>query len=227
MNDDDELSHRPQSRREWHGAWRSLVVPLIAIGAIVSSIWYLESGRSLPLIGGSNSTDGGQQDGTFFSLESQGIKLGAVGGPAPKVGEPAPDFTLQDMDGKVVRLSDFRGQTLVLNFWATWCAPCRQEFPEFVATYERNKDKGLAIIGVNIKENVRSVRKFADDFGARFPVVIDADGSVASQYRIQGLPVTWFIDGEGIIQGQVIGLVTKGLLRTNLAEAGFVLTEQP
>lgn len=228
MSGDDELGQRPESRRERLGVWRSLILPLLAIGAIVGFIWYLESGDDPPLAGDGGATpNDGQQDGTFFSFESQGIKLGASDGPGAKVDEAAPDFALQDIDGKVVRLSDFRGQAVVLNFWATWCAPCRQEFPEFVSAYERDKDKGLAIIGVNIKENARSVRKFADDFGAEFPIVIDTDGSVASQYRIQGLPVTWFIDREGIVRGQVIGLVTKKLLSSNLAQAGFTLSEAP
>jgi len=125
-----------------------------------------------------------------------------------------------------VRLSDFRGQTVVLNFWATWCTPCRREFPEFAETYDRERDRGLVILGVNVKENLSNVRKFTSDFGATFPILMDADGSVASQYRIVGLPVTWFIDREGIARAQVIGLVTESLLKSNLGEAGFVL-ERP
>jgi peroxiredoxin len=207
------------------GAIRTFILPLLLLMLLIGFLWYWDSGRAVPFLREENTagTTGGQDDG-FFSLESQGIKLGAAGGAAPKEGEVAPDFNLRDVNGKVVSLSDFRGQTIVLNFWATWCAPCRREFPEFVEAYERNKDKGLIIVGVNLRENAGSVRKFADQFGARFPVLLDIDGSVASQYRLIGLPVTWFIDSQGVVRSQVIGPVTPGLLRTNLAGAGFELT---
>src|SRR5437870_4726860 len=107
MSEEPELEQRPQSRREWHGIWRSLVLPLFVVGGIVAAIWYLNTGRSLPVLGGSDqSVD--QQNDTYFSLKSQGIKLGASGGGAPKKGEMAPDFTLVDLEGNVVRLSDLR-----------------------------------------------------------------------------------------------------------------------
>ena len=223
MDQDGELSHRPQSTREWNGAWRSVILPFLAIVSIIGAIWYLDSGRSIPLL---QSENGGEDDtATYLSLESQGIKLGAAGGPAPAIDAPAPDFTLLDVDGNVVSLSDFRGQTVVLNFWATWCAPCRQEFPEFVSAYNRQKDQGLVILAVNVRENSDSVGKFARDFQAIFPILLDRNGSVAAQYRMQGLPVTWFVDESGVIRGQVIGLVTKSLLSSNLEQAGFNLSE--
>jgi len=231
VSDESELNQRPQSRREWQGVWRSLVLPLVAIGAIVGSIWYLDSGSS-PLPGSKNragisADDVGQPDGTFFPLESQGIRLGPSGGLAPRIGQPAPDFTLRDLDGKVVRLSDFRGQTVVLNFWATWCAPCRREFPLLVDLYERNRDNGLVVLGVDLQEAVPSVRKFASEFGAKYPILIDGDGSVASQYRVAGLPVTWFIDRDGVARVQIIGLLSKGVIKSSLAESDFTPRESP
>lgn len=196
--------------------WTPLLVKVAVVTGIVALMWYL-SGAPLP----------GDSDGPrYASLDSQGVQLGASSGEKADLDEPAPDFALQDVDGKVVRLSDFRGQTVVLNFWATWCTPCRREFPEFAEAYDREKNRGLVILAVNLKENLSAVRKFSSDFGAGFPILMDTDGSVASQYRIQGLPVTWFIDREGVTRGQVIGLVTENLLRINLQEAGLMM-ERP
>jgi len=210
-----------------HSKWRTAGFPFLVLAAIIASLWYWDSGRDVPLLREREASNASNGQDDFFSLESKGIKLGPAGGPAPKEGEPAPNFSLRDLNGKIVSLNDFRGQTVVLNFWATWCTPCRREFPEFVDVYERNKDKGLIIIGVNLRENAGSVRKFADDFGAKFPVLLDTDGSVSTQYRIVGLPVTWFIDTEGIVRSQVIGLVTRRLLSINLEKAGFELIDKP
>lgn len=211
-----------------NSVWRSVVFPIVILAMILGALWYRDSGREVPLLRERNvvSDSIGPDDG-FFSLESRGIKLGGAGGPAPKIGEPAPDFTLLDLNGKVVHLSDFHGKTVIINFWATWCTPCRREFPEFVELYERNKENGLVIVGVNLQESAGSVRKFVDDYGAKFPIVLDKAGSVANQYRLTGSPVSWFVDADGIVRGQVIGLVTKALLKTNLAEAGFELREKP
>ena len=220
-----ELDSRPQSRREWRGAWRSVVLPLLVVGGILVSIWYLESGRDLSILNGSGVSEGPiAAEASFVSLESQGIKLGAAEGPAAAIGEPAPDFALADLDGNLVRLSDLRGKAIVLNAWATWCTPCRREFPELVELYEANKDGGLVVIGLNLQEAPVNVRKFADDFGAEYPIVIDKDSSVIGRYRLLGLPSTWFIDADGILRAQHIGLLTEKILAAKLAESGFTVT---
>ena len=223
-----EFEDRPQSRREWRGALRGIVVPLMVVAAIVGSIWLLENDGDLPFLAGSNGGPGPiPDDATYVSLESQGIKLGAKDGPAPKIGEPAPDFALTDLDGNLVRLSDLRGKTVLLNAWATWCTPCKREFPELVGLYEANKDRGLVVIGLNLREAPPVVRKFAEEFGAKFPIVIDKDGSVISRYRLLGLPSTWFVDANGILRAQHIGLLTEEVLLAKLSDSGFTVAGYP
>ncbi len=221
MTDEGELSQRPQNRREWSGPWRSIVLPLGLVAAVVGGLVYLDEGGSRPLVGRiggeSNAIQGTQQ---FLSPESLGIKLGPAGGPAAKLNEPAPDFALLDLAGNVHRLSDYRGKTVVVNFWASWCKPCRREFPLFVETYEREKDHGLVILGVNVEESPDQVRKFVTDFGATYPILLDK-GPVASRYRVSGLPETWFIDADGVARIQIIGEVSKGTLARSLEETGF------
>lgn len=205
---------------------RSYALRVLVVCTVAAFLLYAQSGRNLPFLGNprGGNIPSAAGDVTYFSLESQGIELGPLGGSSAKVGEPAPDFALRDLNGKVVRLSEFRGDTIVVNFWATWCPPCRQEFPELVTYYERYKDRGLVIVAVNLQESRHSAAKFASDFEATFPIVLDTEGSVAWQYRILGLPTTWFIDGEGIVRSQVIGLLTPDLLKKNLEEADFQTT---
>lgn len=213
-------------------AWRRWPVSLGALLLIGVAIWYLQRGSAMP----SSSPDGSGdvvQDrsaaagGGFVSFQSQGVKLGAAGGAAPKIGRAAPEFTLLAPDGGVVRLSDFRGKTVVLNFWATWCAPCRQEFPELVRLYKRNADQGLVVLGVDLQESPAIVRAFTDEFSASFPTAIDRKGDVGSQYRLLGLPTTLFIDTEGVVRAQHTGVLAQKVLRTKLAETSFSMAGNP
>lgn len=222
----EKAVERPQRRRDRLGPWRSLVLSLLPLVAISFAIWYLQSGLALPLVGG---PAGGSisNDAAFVSLESQGIELGASGGPAPKIGEPAPDFALPDVDANVVRLSDFRGKTVVMNAWATWCPPCREEFPELVNLYDANKDRGLVVLGVDLQESPGQVQQFAEEFGAKFPIVIDLDAEVAGQYRLLGLPTTWFIDAQGILRAQQVGVLSKRIIAEKLNETGFQVSTGP
>ncbi len=219
-NDGDREAHRavaPSAAVFAHGpARRRIAVAFVAVALISGAIWALQSG-ALPLPGRASGTAG---EG-FVTFGSQGIKLGAAGSAAPKIGEPAPEFTLLDTNGNVVRLSNFRGKTVVVNFWATWCSPCRQEFPELVRTYDRQAGRGLVVLGVDLQEGPKVVREFADEFSARFPIVIDAKGDVAKQYRLLGLPTTMFIDTAGVIRGQHVGVLTSQILTKKLAEADF------
>jgi thiol-disulfide isomerase/thioredoxin len=133
-------------------------------------------------------------------------------------GESAPDFTLVDLEGNQVSLSDFRGKTVFINFWATWCPPCRAEMPEIEAVYQEYKDKGVVVIGVDILEPEDVVRQFVEQGGYSWTFVLDISGEVAANYRITAIPTSFFIDREGIIQAVNIGAMTKRAIENKLTE---------
>ncbi len=134
------------------------------------------------------------------------------------VGESAPDFTLVDLEGNQVSLSDFRGKTVFINFWATWCPPCRAEMPEIEAVYQEYKDKGVVVIGVDILEPEDVVRQFVEQGGYSWTFVLDTSGEVAANYRVTAIPTSFFIDREGIIQVVNIGAMTKRAIENKLTE---------
>ena len=119
----------------------------------------------------------------------------------------APDFELPDLDGQQVALSDFRGQPVMLNFWAIRCAPCRYEMPLFQEIHEDNKwiEKGLVILAVNLQESADDVRLFMGQNGLSFTVLLDYTGAVSNMYGVMGIPATLFIDKDGIIKSAVMG----------------------
>lgn len=133
-------------------------------------------------------------------------------------GQFAPDFAMQYADGTRSLLSDWQGQPVVLNFWATWCAPCREEMPEFVAVHDQYKDDGLVIVGVNAQETASQAAQFMGEYGMAFPVVLDTRGDVQQLYNVRGLPTTVFIDRDGRIVDRWAGLLDRQLLEEYLAE---------
>lgn len=130
----------------------------------------------------------------------------------PVVGSPAPDFQLTDLQGKTQRLSQYRGQVVLLNFWATWCKPCTKEMPAMQQAYDDLRDRGLVVLAVNELEDLERVRAHITEHGHTFPVVLDHDNRVANMYGVVGLPVTVFIDQQGRVQQYIRG----GLLTTEL-----------
>lgn len=139
--------------------------------------------------------------------------------PAPKVGRLAPDFTLSDLEGDQVSLSDFRGKTVLLNFWATWCPACRVEMPDIEAMYQKYKDKDVAVIGVDLLESKGRVFDFVQRGGYSWVFVIDAKGEVARDYRIIDIPTSFFVDSEGIIRAVNIGAMSEETIEAKLASA--------
>ena len=125
--------------------------------------------------------------------------------PAP--GRPAPDFQLQDLDGQTVSLGEFRGRPVMVNFWATWCGPCRMEMPyiEEVSNDPDWTETGLVILAVNPGESAAIAGQFMEDNGLTFPVLLDIKTEVAKAYNVSAIPTTYFVDKNGIIKDVKIG----------------------
>ena len=134
-----------------------------------------------------------------------------------KVGEVAPNFSLPTLDGGHVELSDYRGTPVVLNFWASWCTPCRHEFP--LLRQRVGDDPDLALVGVNTQDFVESDgRQFAKDQHADWPNGFDGDEAVRRGYGVTGLPETFFIDADGVIRSHVIQGLSAKVLDEQLAK---------
>ena len=200
-NETTELDSRPQSRREWSGYLRSLVLPLGLLVAIVGGLFWYQA----------RSTSDAASDG-FGTIALPADKNATAKSPDPSVGRAAPDFVLKAPDGSTLRLSDLQGRPVIVNFWATWCPTCRSEMPDVVKTFDTQNASGLQIVGVNLRENDEKVAEYAKDHGATFPMVIDRSGEVARTWRIggpnNGVPSTYFIDSTGVVRKVIYGLLT-------------------
>lgn len=136
--------------------------------------------------------------------------------PTPVPGRQAPDFTLPTLDEQTISLSDLRGQRVLINFWATWCGPCRIEMPVIERIYERYRDQGFVVLAVNVEEPEDRVRPFVAELGLTFPILLDENGDVVRQYGIVGLPTSVFVNRDGLIFQQHLGVLTETLLVDSL-----------
>lgn len=150
-------------------------------------------------------------------LGSVGLTIGpGLQKPAPQIGRVAPDFSLKGITGDTYNLKTVVGKNKVtiVNFWATWCPPCRGEIPEFIEFAKKYQSEKVALVAINIQEDSKKVKEFAKNAGMNFPILLDPDGKVAQDYQIYAIPTTFFIDGSGTIREKVEGSLNLSRLES-------------
>ena len=194
--EDDAAPQPPRWRRLLPHPWLRTAGGLLVLGAIVGGLFAFNR------LGGDDA-------------------VGPLDDRRPEVGEPAPQFALRDPDGNVHRLDDFRGQVVWVNFWATWCGPCRRELPAMQRLANEFQDQGLVILAVNFRESSGTALDFWEELDLALPMLLDSDGAVAEQYRLFGFPDHFFIDRDGVVQSLEMGDLTEDEMRERLAELGL------
>lgn len=169
-----------------------LVVAAVAVAAVIA--------LNVPL-GGGGSVPG-----------SSDVVIGS-----PLLNKPAPDFTLTTLDGRSVSLFDYVGRPVIVNFWASWCIPCRDEFPQFVTALSEHKADGLEILGIVHLDGSDTANAFASAHGGTWPMLQDADNSTWNAYLGVGVPSTYFIDRQGVVRATSLGPITATSLPLQIA----------
>ena len=157
--------------------------------------------------------------GSVVGLLAYGFTTDPRAIPSTLTGKPAPDFSLTLFEGRTVRLSDFRGKVVFLNFWASWCPPCREEAPLLEQTWRRYRNEGVIFLGVDIQDTEEAARRFIQDFGITYMNGQDPRNRIAIDYGVYGIPETYFIDKEGRITYKHIGALEQKTILAKLKEA--------
>jgi thiol-disulfide isomerase/thioredoxin len=170
---------------------------------------------------------GGYAVGAVLAIAVLGTMNMFTGSQMLRSGDRVPDFTLVDLNGETVRFSDLQGQAVVLNFWATWCPPCRREMPLLDAIHKEYASRGLSVVGIDVGEDRGAVRRYVESIGVAYPIWVDApnsrtgtDSSQSIHVRFGGvgLPTTIFIDPAGIVRNRHLGELSRGFLQTQAEE---------
>jgi len=192
---------RPQRRREYSGPASTLGLAALVIVVVGVAIWWFEfrdagsaAGPGTPGLGIIELPD---------ALNPTGRP------PAAREGRAAPDFKLETPEGELHTLVQHRGSYVLLNFWASWCGPCRGETPDLEAFHRGATGDKVLVIGVNQQEQAATARSFANEFGVTYPIILDTSGEVSNAYQFPGLPATFLVDPSGVVERVYYGRITR------------------
>ena len=185
-------------------------LPLSLLGLFVSLIFFV-------FLGGTQGATNNKG-----SLESHSSRL-VVRQEGPVENKPAPDFALTDVNGKIVRLSDYKGKVVALNFWATWCPPCRKEIPDFIALQQEYGSQGIQFLGIALDdEGMQKIKPFLEHTPISYPTLLPDKSIVQNYGDMNVIPVTYLIDRKGILRTHFVGLrkqdIVEEMIRPLLAE---------
>ncbi|MED4532778.1 TlpA disulfide reductase family protein [Metabacillus fastidiosus] len=175
----------------------------IAIIAVAVAIVFVNLWKPAP-------TEGEKKKETAVEEETKDSDLSEV-----QEGKPAPDFELATLDDDRVKLSDYKGKKLILNFWATWCPPCNAEMPHMQNFYEKNKDNGIEVLAVNLMSmdnGLPVIKDFAEDYGLSFTIPLDQKGDIGIQYQAFTIPTSYIIDSNGVITKKIVGPMDEDMM---------------
>ncbi len=192
---------------------RFLLVIGLMVGIMLAAVIYVKAGDTVG-VGESVFPQLAEAPpiGRIVSVDGQGIPKSQ----AARIGEDAPDFTFIDATGATRKLSDYKGQAVMINFWASWCPPCVKEMPDIEAIYRENQAKGLVVLGINLDDEPDAARKFLQLRGVTFPSISDGNQIAIYLYRVSPIPASFFIDRDGILRDMQVGAMTKSMIKNKI-----------
>jgi len=179
---------------------------LILMAVVALAVWYvMRSSGASPRMPASQ--------GVATSPSELAVRATSSLSQRPSEGALAPDLVLDTLEGERISLSDYRGKVVLVNFWASWCGPCRVEIPELQRVHSELAKRGFEILAVNVGEGADDISGFVEAVDMRFPVLLDGDARVARFYALRGIPASFLVDKAGVIRMVHVGVLTESLLR--------------
>jgi thiol-disulfide isomerase/thioredoxin len=182
----------------------SFAILALAVVILVVNIWKPDTTESEKTTPAPTEEVSGEED-------IPGAKLSAL-----REGAEAPEIELTTLDGEAVKLSDYRGKKVILNFWATWCPPCKAEMPHMQNFYEENQDKGVEILAVNLTnmdKGMEDIKTFVKDYGLTFPIPLDEEGVAGTTYQAFTIPTSYILDENGVITKKIVGPMDENMMK--------------